>query len=205
MHRYSDAVTGMWKPVPGHLRRFKRRPETCLLYHIATVCLPSATRGPTCRALSSLRPRNSAATCPSRERTSAELKNRRFIEIANFAKSASFAEAGNMKTIAIGATVLVLSVATAFAQTHKVGDIEVTNAWAPATTGAKLTNSAAYMSLVDQGSKSDELIAASSAVAQKVELHVFEVENGVYGMHGSTPSRSPPARRRRSFVPAART
>ena len=40
------------------------------------------------------------------------------------------------------------------------------------------------MSLVDRGSKPDELIAASSAVAQKAELHVFEVENGVYGMHG---------------------
>jgi periplasmic copper chaperone A len=88
-----------------------------------------------------------------------------------------------MKTLAVAAAVLALSVGAAFAQNHKVGDIEITDAWAPATTGAKPTNSAAYMSLVDQGSKPDELIAASSAVAQKVELHVFEVENGVYGMH----------------------
>ena len=28
MHRYSDAVTGMWKSVPGHLRRFKRRAKS---------------------------------------------------------------------------------------------------------------------------------------------------------------------------------
>ena len=49
--------------------------------------------------------------------------------------------------------------------------------------GPKLTNSAAYMRLTDQGTKADELISASTPVAQKVELHVFNVENGVYGMH----------------------
>jgi hypothetical protein len=39
------------------------------------------------------------------------------------------------------------------------------------------------MTLTDQGSTSDKLVAASSPVAQKVELHVFYVESGVYGMH----------------------
>ena len=37
--------------------------------------------------------------------------------------------------------------------------------------------------MTDRGIKSDELVAASSPVAQKAELHVFDVENGVYGMH----------------------
>lgn len=88
-----------------------------------------------------------------------------------------------MKTIAIGTAVLVLSATTAFAQTDKAGDIEVAHPWAAATTGTRLTNSAVYMSLIDQGAKSDKLVAASSPVAQKVELHIFDVENGVYGMH----------------------
>jgi periplasmic copper chaperone A len=88
-----------------------------------------------------------------------------------------------MKSIAIVAALYVLSVGTAFGQNNEVRDIQVTHPWAPATIGAKPTNSAAYMSLTDQGTAPDELTSASSPVAQKVELHVFDVDNGVYGMH----------------------
>jgi len=70
---------------------------------------------------------------------------------------------------------------TAWAQNSKVGDIEIDHAWAPAATTA--SNSAAYMLLADTGTKPDQLISASSPVAQKVLLHVFSVENGIYGMH----------------------
>jgi copper(I)-binding protein len=48
-----------------------------------------------------------------------------------------------MKKIAIAAALLVLGVGAAFAQTYKVGDIEVAHPWAPPMTGPKLTNSAA--------------------------------------------------------------
>ena len=88
-----------------------------------------------------------------------------------------------MKRIAIATALVVLVVGAASAQTDKVGDIVVAHPWAPPMTGPKLTNSAAYMRLTDQGTKPDELISASTPVAQKVELHVFEVENGVYAMH----------------------
>lgn len=88
-----------------------------------------------------------------------------------------------MKGIAIATALIALGIGTAFAQTDKVGDILVAHPWAPPTTGPELTNSAAYMRLNDHGTKSDELISASTPVAQKVELHVFNVENGVYGMH----------------------
>lgn len=88
-----------------------------------------------------------------------------------------------MKTIAIAAAVLGLCATTAFAQTDKVSNIEVAHPWAAATSETKLTNSAVYMTLTDPGTTSDKLVAASSPVAQKVELHVFYVENGVYGMH----------------------
>jgi periplasmic copper chaperone A len=87
-----------------------------------------------------------------------------------------------MKTMALAAG-LVLATATAFAQTDRAGDIEVGHPWAAATSETTPTNSAVYMTLTDRGTRSDELLAASSPVAQKVELHVFEVENGVYGMH----------------------
>ena len=88
-----------------------------------------------------------------------------------------------MKRIAIATALVVLVVGAASAQTDKVGDIVVAHPWAPPMTGPKLTNSAAYMRLTDQGTKPDELISASTPVAQKVELHVFNVENGIYGMH----------------------
>jgi periplasmic copper chaperone A len=85
-----------------------------------------------------------------------------------------------MKTIAIAAALASIA-GTGFAQTHST--IEVASPWAAATADTTLTNSAVYMSLTDRGTRSDELVAASSPVAQKVELHVFDVENGVYGMH----------------------
>ena len=88
-----------------------------------------------------------------------------------------------MKKIAIAAALLLFGVGAAFAQTYKVGDIEVAHPWAPPMTGPKLTNSAAYMRLIDRGTVSDQLVSATSPVAQKVELHVFNVENGIYGMH----------------------
>ena len=88
-----------------------------------------------------------------------------------------------MNRIAIAAAVIAFTAAVALAQDYKVGEIQVDHAWAPAMTGAKLTNSAAYMRLTDRGTEPDELISASSPIAGKVELHVFNVENGVYGMH----------------------
>ena len=88
-----------------------------------------------------------------------------------------------MNRIAIAVAVVVFTGGAVLAQNYKVADIEVDHVWAPAMTGAKLTNSAAYMRLTDRGTEPDELISASSAVAEKVELHVFNVENGVYGMH----------------------
>jgi periplasmic copper chaperone A len=88
-----------------------------------------------------------------------------------------------VKRMAIATALMALGIGTAFAQTDKIGDILVAHPWAPPMSGPKLTNSAAYMRLTDQGSKPDELISASTPVAQKVELHVFNVENGVYGMH----------------------
>ncbi|HUN98683.1 MAG TPA: copper chaperone PCu(A)C [Bradyrhizobium sp.] len=110
-----------------------------------------------------------------------------------------------MKRMAVATALMALGIGTAFAQTDKIGDILVAHPWAPPMSGPKLINSAAYMRLTDQGSKPDELISASTPVAQKVELHVFDVENGVYGMHPVHAIEVSPAQRPQSFGPAGRT
>ena len=109
-----------------------------------------------------------------------------------------------MKRIAIAAALLVFGVDATLAKTYKVGDIEVAHPWAPPITGSKLTNSAAYMRLIDRGTVSDHFISATSPVAQKVELHVFNVENGVIRMHPVLGIKSAPVQLRRSSNPAVR-
>jgi periplasmic copper chaperone A len=94
-----------------------------------------------------------------------------------------------MKSILTATALLVCGTSAAFAQNAHIGDIEITHAWAPEMAKNKLTNSAAYIRLADIGTKPDELISASSPVAQKVELHVFGVENGIYRMLPSMLSR----------------
>jgi periplasmic copper chaperone A len=84
-----------------------------------------------------------------------------------------------MKRLALATAALAFGISAAWAQSTKIGDIAIAHPWAPAAT----TNSAAYMGLVDTGSLPDQLVSASSPLADKVELHVFDVENGVYGMH----------------------
>jgi hypothetical protein len=61
------------------------------------------------------------------------------------------------------------------------GDIEVHNAWVRPT--AKGENAAVYLSLHNHSSTGDELIGASSNVADSVELHESMMENDVMRMH----------------------
>jgi periplasmic copper chaperone A len=88
------------------------------------------------------------------------------------------------KCLALAMALAAFGISTAWAQNASVGDIKIDHAWAPAAAAA--SNSAAYMRLVDTGTKADELVSASSPMAQKVQLHVFNVENGIYGMHPVT-------------------
>jgi periplasmic copper chaperone A len=87
-----------------------------------------------------------------------------------------------MKTIAIAAALIVAGAGAALAQNERIGSIEIGGPWAAAT-GSRPGNSAVYLSLTDLGTQSDELVGATSPIAQKVELHVFSVVDGVYGMH----------------------
>jgi periplasmic copper chaperone A len=71
---------------------------------------------------------------------------------------------------------LVLGAGTASAQT---GQIEVSNAWARATPGRSEVG-AAYVTI--QSPTADRLVAASSPVAKKVELHTMTMSGTVMKM-----------------------
>lgn len=74
----------------------------------------------------------------------------------------------------------------AFASTFKAGDIVVDHPWARATPG-RAKNGAAYMKLMNHGDADDRLMAVSSDVARRVELHTHLHDNGVMKMTESGP------------------
>ena len=59
--------------------------------------------------------------------------------------------------------------------------IMVQNAWARATAG-NIKTGGAYMTLVDNGTAPDKLVAASTPVAGKAELHVMSMDKGIMTM-----------------------
>jgi copper(I)-binding protein len=61
------------------------------------------------------------------------------------------------------------------------GGIQIDQAWARATPGAATTG-AVYVTLRNQGNTPDTLVAASTPVADKAELHLMKIENGVMEM-----------------------
>ena len=67
------------------------------------------------------------------------------------------------------------------AESFKQGHIAVDHPWARATPGTA-PNGAAYMTLTASGQETDSLMAASSPVAQKVELHTHMMKDGVMMM-----------------------
>jgi copper(I)-binding protein len=69
----------------------------------------------------------------------------------------------------------------ALAQTAAAAPITVEKAWARATPGA-ITTGGAYMTLVDHGTSPDRLVAVSTPVAGKAELHVMSTDNGISTM-----------------------
>jgi len=67
------------------------------------------------------------------------------------------------------------------AQTTAAAPITIENAWARATPGA-VTTGGAYMTLVDHGTSPDRLVAVSTPVAGKAELHVMSMDKGISTM-----------------------
>jgi copper(I)-binding protein len=63
----------------------------------------------------------------------------------------------------------------------QVGEVTIHEAWARASVG-NAPNSAAYMMLETEGAEPDRLVASSTPVAERAELHHHSMEGGVAKM-----------------------
>lgn len=64
---------------------------------------------------------------------------------------------------------------------ESVGQIKITKIWSRATPrGARV--GAGYLTLRNQGSKADRLVSSTSEIAERVEVHVMRVSNGIMRM-----------------------
>lgn len=84
------------------------------------------------------------------------------------------------KSVAV-ATALTLVSLSAFAQDYTVGDLSLSQAWTRATP-PKAKAGGGFVEIVNGGSQDDRLIAVSSDVAAKVELHEMAVTDGIMKM-----------------------
>jgi periplasmic copper chaperone A len=79
------------------------------------------------------------------------------------------------------AAALVLVAAPGFAQSYKVGTIEIEQPWARATPKGA-TIGAGYMKITNTGAEPDRLVGGAVAFARKFELHSMTMEQGVMKM-----------------------
>jgi len=89
---------------------------------------------------------------------------------------------------------LALLALQALAHNHEKGDIQVRHPWSRATPpGASVA--VAYMEIRNTGKQPDRLLSATSAVAQRVEMHVTEREGEVMKMRQVKAFDIPPRER----------
>ena len=82
----------------------------------------------------------------------------------------------------VGALLAVSAIALpAAAHELKVGSLELTNLWARATPPAAAAGGG-FLTITNTGSEDDTLIAMSTPVSAKGELHMMEVKDGVMKM-----------------------
>ncbi len=95
---------------------------------------------------------------------------------------------------------LALVAGAVLAHSHQAGDIEVRHPWARATPpGAKVA--AGYLEIRNAAAQPDRLLAASTGVAKRVELHVTQSEGDVMRMR-QVKSLEIPARSRLELRPS---
>lgn len=66
-------------------------------------------------------------------------------------------------------------------ETVTIGDIAISGAWSRASAGMKRAG-AAFMTITNSGVTDDRLIAASTTIAERAELHTHLMDNGVMKM-----------------------
>jgi len=83
----------------------------------------------------------------------------------------------------VGALIAVSTIALpATAHSVNVGTLELTNLWTRATP-PKAPTGGGYLTITNSGSEDDTLIAVSTPVSEKGELHIMEVKDGIMTMH----------------------
>lgn len=88
-----------------------------------------------------------------------------------------------LKRAAIGAFFAVVAVsASAVAHEATAGSLELTNLWTRATPPGAPTG-AGYLTIKNNGSEPDTLIAVSTPAAATGELHIMEAKDGIMTMH----------------------
>jgi copper(I)-binding protein len=82
----------------------------------------------------------------------------------------------------LAATIIAALIAIpALSDEVKVGDLTVTDLWTRATP-PRAPTAGGYLTIVNRGKDADRLIAASSPLAGKAELHVMAMKDGVMTM-----------------------
>ena len=97
------------------------------------------------------------------------------------------------------AAALLLLTAAAFAHSYEKGDLQIRHPWSRATApGAKVA--VGYMEIRNNGTQPDRLVAASTELAQRVEMHVTQRDGDVMRMRQEKAFEIP-ARERFTLAP----
>ncbi len=83
--------------------------------------------------------------------------------------------------MALASIVFFSQINAAFAQSYKIGDIEVADPWSRATPdSAKVAGG--YLTIINNGKTKDRLVSVSSELSNKTEIHVMRVDGKVMEM-----------------------
>ncbi len=85
-----------------------------------------------------------------------------------------------LKTLLIAATALASISVSAVADDYKVGQVMIADTWARVTLQSR--PAAAYMKIHNMAETADKIVAASSPLADRVELHTHSMDDGVMRM-----------------------
>ncbi|MEL6437450.1 MAG: copper chaperone PCu(A)C [Pseudomonadota bacterium] len=86
-----------------------------------------------------------------------------------------------MKNALLATAILTLTAGTAFAHDYKIGDLVIDHPVARATP-ANAPVSAGYMTITNNGSEADTLVAAKAPFSGRVELHEMTMQDDVMKM-----------------------
>lgn len=104
-----------------------------------------------------------------------------------------------MKRILLSLCLLMLA-PLSMAHPVKAGTISIDAVWARPT-AAQIANGAAYLTLVNHGTRADRLLSATTGVAAETQIHHTSMDNGVMRMRQVTDGVELPAGKTVAFAP----